>query len=148
MDFIEVLPKSNGKLVILVVVDRLSKYAHFGSLAHPYKASTVAQLFMDTIFKLHGIPETIVSDRDPTFTSHFWQELFKLQGNHLNMSSAYHPQTDGQTKIINKCLETYLRCFASAQPVHWVRWIPLAEWWYNTSYHSTSKMTPYEAMYG
>jgi len=91
MDFIEGLPKSNGKSVILVVVDRLSKYAHFGSLGHPYKASTVEQLFMDTIFKLHGMPKMIISDRDPTFTSHFWQELFKMQGTHLNMSSAYHP---------------------------------------------------------
>ena len=120
IDFIEGLPKSNGKSVILVVVDQLSKYAYFGSLAHPYKASIVAQSFMDIIFKLHGIPETIVRDRDPTFTSHFWQELFKLQGTHLNMSSAYHPQTDGQTEIVNKCLETYLCCFASAQPGHWV----------------------------
>jgi len=95
MDFIEGLPKSNGKSVILVVVDWLSKYIHFGSLAHPYKASIVAQLFMDTIFKLHGMPEMIVNDCDPTFTSHFWQKNFKLQGTHLNMSSAYHPQTDG-----------------------------------------------------
>jgi len=72
MDFTEGLPKSNGKLVILVVVDWLSKYAHFGSLAHPYKARKMAQLFLDTIFKLHGMPETIFSDHDPTFTSHFW----------------------------------------------------------------------------
>jgi len=67
---------------------------------------------MDKIFK-HGIPEMIIHDCDPTFTSHFWQELFKLQGTHLNMSSTYHPQIDGQNKIINKCLETYLHYFAS-----------------------------------
>ena len=78
MDFIKGLPKSNGKLVILVVIDRLSKYAHFGSLAHPNKVVIVAQLFTDIISKLHGMPKMIVSDHDPTFTSHFWQELFRL----------------------------------------------------------------------
>jgi len=72
MDFIEGLPKSNGKSIILVVVDRLSKYAHFGSLAHPYKATIVEQLFLDTIFKLHGMSKMIFNDHDPTFTSHFW----------------------------------------------------------------------------
>jgi len=120
MDFIEGFSKSNGKSIILVVVDRLSKYAHFGSLVHPYKIAIVAKLFMDIIFKLHGILEMIINDYDPTFTSHFWQELFKLQGTHLNMSSAYHPQTDGQIEIINKYLETYLCYFALAKLVHWV----------------------------
>lgn len=78
MDFIEGLPSSDNKTVILVAVDRLSKYAHFLALSHPYTASTVAQLFLDNIFRLHGMPNSIVSDRDPIFTSHFWKELFKL----------------------------------------------------------------------
>jgi hypothetical protein len=148
MDFITGLPKSGNKSVIMVVVDRLSKYAHFCALPHPFTASTVAQIFMDQVFKLHGMPKSIVSDRDPTFTSNFWQELFKLQGTQLHLSSAYHPQTDGQTEVVNKCLETYLRCFASEKQHQWAQWLPLAEWWYNTTYHTATRMTPFEAVYG
>jgi hypothetical protein len=91
MDFITALPKSGTKSVIMVVVDRLSKYAHFCALQHPFTTSTVAQIFMDRVFKLHGMPHSIVSDRDPTFTSNFLQELFKLQGTQLHLSIAYHP---------------------------------------------------------
>jgi hypothetical protein len=148
MDFIVGLPKSGNKSVIMVVVDRLSKYAHFCALQHPFTASTVAQIFMDNIFKLHGMPNSIVSDRDPTFTNNFWQELFKLQGTQLHLSTAYHPQMDGQTEVVNKCLETYLRCFASERKNQWAQWLPLVEWWYNTSYHTTTHMTPFEAVYG
>jgi hypothetical protein len=79
MDFITSLPKLGNKSVIMVVVDCLSKYAHFCALQHPFNASTVAQIFMDQVFKLHGMPHSIVSGRDPTFTSNFWQDLFKLQ---------------------------------------------------------------------
>jgi hypothetical protein len=91
MDFITGLPKSGNKSVIMVVVDRLSKYAHFCALQHPFTASMVAQIFMDRVFKLHGMPHSIVSDRDPTFTSNFWQEMFKLQGTQLHLITAYHP---------------------------------------------------------
>jgi hypothetical protein len=79
------------------VVDRLSKNAHLCSLQHPFTPSTVAQMFMDNIFKLHGMLDSIVSNRDPTFTNNFWQELFRLQGTQLHLSTTYHPQTDGQT---------------------------------------------------
>jgi IS30 family transposase len=80
MDFITVLPKSGNKSIIMVVVDRLSKYAHLCALQHPFTVSMVAQIFMDQVFKLHDMPHSIVSDRGPTFTSNFWQELFKIQG--------------------------------------------------------------------
>jgi hypothetical protein len=113
MEFIVGLPKSGNKSVIMVLVDRLSKYAHFCALQHLFIAATVAQIFMDNIFKLHGMPNSIVSDKDPTFIGNFWKELFKVQGTQLHLSTAYHPQMDGHTEIVNKCLETYLRCFSS-----------------------------------
>jgi hypothetical protein len=91
MDFIEGLPKSNGYDVILVVVDRLTKYAHFVAIKHPYTTADIAQVFMDRIVKLHGLPQSIVSDRDTVFVSTFWKELFKLYKVKLNMSTAYHP---------------------------------------------------------
>lgn len=111
MDFIEGLPKSKGKSVIWVVVDRLTKDAHFLGLSHPYTASSLAQVFFDQIYKLHGMIEDIISDRDPIFTSKIWQELFAMFGVTLNTFTAYHPQTDGQTEVVNRCVETYHRCF-------------------------------------
>ena len=113
-----------------------------------FSAITVAQAFMDNIFKLHGVPHTIVSDRDKVFLSTFWQELFRCLGTSLTMSTSYHPQTDGQSEVVNRCLETYLRCMVHEQPRDWVKWISLAEWWYNTTFHSSIHTTPYEIVYG
>ena len=121
MDFVEGLPKSKGKSVILVVMDRLTKYGHFLPSAHPYMAKTVGQLFFEQICHLHGMPQSIVCNRDPTFTSHYWTELFRLQGTSFKFSSANHPQTDGQTKVVNRTLEMYLRCLNGAKPKDWVR---------------------------
>ena len=112
MDFITGLPKSEGKSVIMVVVDRLTKYAHFCALSHPFKASTVTNYFMETVQKLHGTPNIIVSDRDSIFIGKFWTKLFSSLGTRLAHSSSYHPPSDGQTEIVNKRLEGYLHCFA------------------------------------
>lgn len=128
MDFVDGLPSSQGKLVIYVVVDRLSKYAHFIPLSHPYTASTFAKAFLDNIYKLHGLPTYIVSDRDKVFLSHFWQSLFKLMKVQLNFSTAYHPQSDSQTEVVNKCLECYLRCMTGENPKEWTQWLSLAEY--------------------
>lgn len=148
MDFIDGLPRSNSYNCILVVVDRFSKYAHFLPLSHPFTALQMATLFMNNIFKLHGLPKAIVSDRDKVFTSNLWRELFKLMGTQLHMSSAYHPQSDGQTETVNQCLETYLRCFVHSCPAKWSAWLALAEFWYNTSYHSSLGNTPFFILYG
>lgn len=114
MNFIEGLPSSSNKMAILVVVDRLSKYAHFSALAHPYTASSIATIFIRDIVKLYGPPRSIVSDRDPVFVSSFWEAFFTAQGTQLCRSSAYHPQSDGQTEVTNRTLECYLRCLQSS----------------------------------
>eukprot|EP00253_Pinus_taeda_P032365 PITA_32365 len=98
------LPKSEGKSVIMVVINRLTKYAHFCALSDPFKASTVSTAFMETIQKLHGNPRIIVSDRDRIFTGNFWIELFSYLGTQLAHSSSYHTKFDEQTEIVQKCL--------------------------------------------
>lgn len=148
MDFIEGLPKSDGYSVILVVVDRLTKFAHFLPVKHPYSAITIATLFMDNVVKLHGLPQSIVTDRDTVFVSAFWKELFKLYKVQLNFSTAYHPQTDGQTERVNQCVEMYLRCAVQDSPKQWKAWLSLAELWYNSAFHSSLGCSPFKALYG
>lgn len=148
MDFIDGLPQSRKFNCILVIVDKFTRYAHFLPLQHPFTAAKVALSFLDNIYKLHGLPKIIISDRDPVFTSKFWKELFQNIGTELRMSTPYHPQTDGQTERVNQCVETYLRCFIHAYPKRWSYWLSLAEFWYNNSYHSAIKTTPFVALYG
>lgn len=104
MDFFEGLPSSHGNSVIMVVVNRLSKYGHFMALKHPFSAITMAQAFIDHVVLLHRNPVSIVSDRDKVFLSTFWRTLFQLHGTALRMSSSYHPQMDGQMEVMNQVL--------------------------------------------
>lgn len=148
MDFVEGLPKSKGKDVILVVVDRLTKYAEFIALSHPYSVPDVAQAFLDNVFKHHGLPTTIISDQDRIFTSKLWRELFAVLKVTLHYNTSYHPQTDGQSERVNQCLENYLRCMTFQEPQRWLSWLSLAQYWYNTSFHTSLKMSPFQALYG
>jgi hypothetical protein len=148
MDFIEGLPLSDGFNTILVVVDRYTKFAHFIPLKHPYTAPSVARVFVDSIVKLHGMPRTIVSDRDRIFTGKFWKLLFEKLGTKLKYTTAYHPQTDGQSERVNQCLEMFLRCNVQDAPRQWRRLLPLAEFWYNSCYHTSLGGSPFQALYG
>ncbi|KAF0932706.1 hypothetical protein E2562_012001 [Oryza meyeriana var. granulata] len=109
LDFVEALPRVRGKSVILTVVDRFSKYCHFIPLAHPYSAESVAQAFFTEIVRLHGMPQSMVSDRDPVFTSTFWRELMRLMGTKLHMTTAFHPQSDGQSEAANPLILILVR---------------------------------------
>ncbi|XP_075080415.1 uncharacterized protein LOC142165924 [Nicotiana tabacum] len=135
MDFIEGLPQSGGKKAIFVVVDRYTKYAHFLALSHPYTTVAEAKL-------------SIVSDRDPIFVSLFWKELFKGMGVQIKLSSAYHLQTDEQTKRLNRCLEGYLHCMMGHKQTNWSKWLSLAEFCYNSTYYFAIQMSPFNALYG
>jgi hypothetical protein len=148
MDFITGLPPSHGYTVIMVVIDRLTKYSHFSPLKVDYNSKIVAETFMKTVVKLHGVPKSIISDRDKVFMSKFWKDLFQLQGTTLAMSSAYHPQTDGQSEALNKCVEMYLRCLTFQNLKSWFKALDWAEYWYNTAWHTSLGMTPFQAVYG
>jgi hypothetical protein len=148
MDFITGLPNSCGFTVILFVVNRLTKFGHFFAMKKDYDSRQVADCIVQNIVKLYGMPKSIVSDRDKVFTSKFWQHLFKLHGTTLAMSSAYHPQNDGQSEALNKCLEMYLRCLTFHNPKVWSKLLHLAQYWYNTAFHTSAAMTPYKALYG
>ncbi|GKC84187.1 putative mitochondrial protein [Tanacetum coccineum] len=124
------------------------KYAHFMALAHPFTAQHVAQAFLDNVYKLHGFPELIISQRDKVFLSKFWSKLFKLLPVQLLKSISNHPQTDGQTEVVNRCLEGYLRCMTGEYPKEWLKWLSLAELWYNSNFHTSIQTTPFEFVYG
>lgn len=112
----------------------MSKYAYFLKLKHPYTAKSVAKVFVKEVVRLHGYPRSIVSDLDKFFLSHLWNEMFKLVGNKLHRSSSYHLQSDGQTEVVNKSMEAYLRCFCEEKPKEWSSWLHWVEYWYSTMY--------------
>jgi len=149
MDFVTHLPRSvKGHDAIWVIVDRLTKCAHFLPINLRMSMDKLAELYIREIVRLHGVPASIVSDRDPRFTSRFWQCLQAALGTQLRMSSAYHPQTDGQSERTIQSLEDLLRACVLDHLGGWSEVLPLVEFTYNNSYHSSIGMVPYEALYG
>jgi hypothetical protein len=149
MDFIVGLPKTaKGYDSVWVIVDRLTKIAHFLLVKTIHPVTVYAQLYIARILSLHGILKTTVSDRGPQFISKFWEELHKSLGTKLLHSSTYHLQTSGQTERVNQILEDMLRAFVLEFPQKWDECLPLAEFSYNNSYQESIKMAPFEALYG
>jgi len=149
MDFITGLlrtKKNNDS--IMVVVDKLSKATHFIHVQSTYRAVQIAHIFMHNVFKLHGLPRTIISDRDVKFTSAFWKTLFAELGTQLNFSTAYHPQTNGQTERVNQLVEDMLRAYVMQKPTQWEEYLHLVEFAYNNGYHTSLQMSPFEVLYG
>ena len=148
MDFITGLPLANTFDMILVVVDRLTKMAHFVPCQSNLDAAGFARLYLCHIYKLHGLPLDIVSDRGSVFTSGFSKALACLLGIKQNLSTAFHPQTDGHTERVNAILEQYLRAYTDCKQTNWVDLLPLAEFCYNDSVSSSTGSSPFFANYG
>ena len=148
MDFIVGLPESNGYNAILVIVDRLSKMAHYIPTTEKVTSEQVARLFFDKVFKHHGIPDSIISDHGTQFTSKFSKALCSLIAINQGLSTSFHPQTDGQTERINAILEQYLRGYINYQQNNWAELLTMAEFSYNNTVSTTTGITPFFALYG
>lgn len=148
MDFIVKLPRSRGFDSIWVVCDRLTRGAHFIPIEESTNSSELARFYLSNVFKLHGFPESIVSDRGPTFVSSFFSSLMKLVGSKMTPSTAYHPKTDGLTERTNQTLESYLRAYCSYQQDDWVDYLPLAEFAFNNAINSSTQVSPFYANLG
>ncbi|GJY14775.1 putative reverse transcriptase domain-containing protein [Tanacetum coccineum] len=149
MDFIVKLPRtSSGHDAIWVIVDRLTKSAHFLAVREDFKTEKLARLYINEIVARHGVPVSIISDRDSHFTSRFWQSLQKALGTQLDLSTAYHPETDGQSERTIQTLEDMLRACAIDFGGNWDTHLPLVEFSYNNSYHTSVKCAPFKALYG
>jgi len=147
-DFITKLPIAQGYDSILVVVDRLTKMVHFISTTEKTSAEGLARLFRDNVWKLHRLPESIISDRGPQFTAGLMRELNRILGIESKLSTASHPQTNGQTERVNQELEQYLRMFIDHRQEQWPNWLGTAEFAYNNKTHSSTKVLPFKANYG
>jgi hypothetical protein len=142
------LPPSQGFNAIYVVVDKFTKMAHFMPCTNRIDAKATAQLYVDQVFRLHGWPLKLISDRGAVFTSKFWQRLNELLGSEVALSSSHHPQTDGQTERVNQVLEQYLRVFCDHSQTNWSSLLSVAEFAYNNATHVSTGMTPFYANYG
>ena len=147
-DFIVKLPLAQGYDPILVVCDHLTKMAHFIPTMEKTSAAGLARLFRDNVWKLHGLPESIILDRGAQFTAGMMRELNERLGIRTKLSTAYHPQTDRQTERVNQELEQYLRMFVDHRQEQWPEWLGTAEFAYNNKKHTATQISPFEANYG
>jgi len=147
-DFITKLPIAQRYDSILVVVDRLTKMVHFIPTTEKTSAEGLARLFRDNVWKLYGLPKSIISDRGPLFATGLMRELNQMLGIESKMLTAFHSQTDGQTERVNQKLEQYLRMFIDHQQEQWPDWLGTAEFAYNNKAHSNTKTSPFKANYG
>ncbi|MBW0581856.1 hypothetical protein O181_121571 [Austropuccinia psidii MF-1] len=148
MDFITQLPLSNSVDSILVIVDRFSKMVVFIPTISSITSLDLAHLFIEDIFSKHGFPSRIVSDTFLLFVSSFWTNLCQQLKISRDLSTAYHPETDGQTESVNQILEPYLWMYVSYHQDNWNTWLRLAEFAYNGSDHSSTKQSPFFTFYG
>jgi hypothetical protein len=148
MDFITNLPEIDGFDTIVTFVDLFTKQAHFIPCNAKINAHQLAKLYIENIYKLHGLSKVMVGDRDSKYTSTYWQEVFKALGTKLNLSTAYHPQTDGQSERTNRTIEQILRAFVYNEHQAWLRHLPLAEFAYNNIINTSTKVSPFYALYG
>ena len=146
-DVITKLPIAQEYDSILVVVDRLTKMVHFIPTTEKTSAEELARLFRDNVWKLHGLPKSIISDRGPQFVAGIMQELNRMLGIESKLSTAFHPQTDGQTERVNQELEQYLRMFIDHRQEQWLDWLGTAEFAYNNKAHSSTKTLPFKTNY-
>jgi len=147
-DFVVDLPVSLGYDAALVFIDRLTKMAHFIPCTKTATAADFARMFLDHVVRLHGLPDSIVSDRGAIFTSKFWKALSRMMGTKQKLSTAFHPQTDGQTERMNQTMEQYLHMYCNYQQDDWAELLSLAEFSYNNAHQSTIKCSPFYANYG
>ena len=143
VDFIMELPESNGKDAIMVVVDSMTKRSHFVSTVTTLTAARTAQLYLQHVWKHHGLPKRVVSDRGPQFVAEFTKELYRLLGIKLAATTAYHPQGDRQTERINQELEQFLRLFINKRQDDWDDLLPYVEFQYNNHVHSATQNIPF-----
>jgi hypothetical protein len=148
MEIITNLPLADGKDLIFVVVNRLAKMAHFILCTKTIIGEETAKLFLDNIYRIHGLPNDIVSDMETQFTFNFWKGLFQLLGVKINLSTAYHPQIDEQTERENQILEQYLCCIVNYEQDDWTDLLSLAEFAYNNILHSSTKQISFFSNYG
>ena len=148
VDFIMKLPVSKGHDLILVVCDRFLKMSHFVATTEKTMAEGLAKLFRDNVWKLHGLPESVISDRGPQFAAGMTKELNKMLGIETKLSKAYHPKTDGQTERTNQELEQYLRMYVNHRQNNWAKWLATAEFAFNNKVYTATKMSLFQVNYG